>query len=285
MSDETQVASEADGVIDVVEGEEGAEEVVDTGAGEGEGAADDDNEMVISIGDEELPQDQEAGAPEWVRELRRNNAANKKRIKELEDQIAQGSIKVKPALGEKPTLEGCDYDAEQFEQRLTAWWEEKRAADREAEDARKRQADAEKSWQDSIARYERAKSELKVADYDSAEESARELFDETQRGIVIHAADNPALLTYAMSKDRARAEKLAAIKDPVQFAFAVAKLEVQLKVTNRKSSAPPPEKAVKGSGSLAAATDGTLDRLRAEAEKSGDYSKVMQYKRQQRAKA
>ena len=69
--------------------------------------------------------------------------------------------------------------------------------------------------------------------------------------------------------------------DPVKFAFAVAKLETQLKVTNRKA-APPPESTVRGTGRVSGAVDSTLERLRADAEKTGDYSKVMQYKRQKR---
>ena len=69
----------------------------------------------------------------------------------------------------------------------------------------------------------------------------------------------------------------------MKFSFAVAKLETQLKVTNRK--APPPEKTVKTGTGRASAVDSTLERLREEAAKTGDMTKVIAYKRQQRAKA
>jgi hypothetical protein len=78
-------------------------------------------------------------------------------------------------------------------------------------------------------------------------------------------------------------KELSSIKDPVKFAFAVAKLETQLKVSNRKA-APPPEKVVKGTGRVSGSVDSTLERLREEAAKSGDMSKVIAYKRQMRAK-
>jgi hypothetical protein len=68
----------------------------------------------------------------------------------------------------------------------------------------------------------------------------------------------------------------------VKFAFAVAKLEKDLKVTNRKA-APPPEKIVSGTGRSSGAVDSTLERLRAEAEKTGNMTKVIQYKAQKRA--
>jgi hypothetical protein len=89
------------------------------------------------------------------------------------------------------------------------------------------------------------------------------------------------LLIYAIGKSTKRAKELAAITDPVKFAFAVAKLETQLKVTNRKAASPP-EKTVQGTGRVSGTVDSTLDRLRAEAEKTGNYSKVMAYKRQKR---
>jgi hypothetical protein len=64
----------------------------------------------------------------------------------------------------------------------------------------------------------------------------------------------------------------------VKFAFAVSKLESQLKVTNRKP-ATTPEKVLTGTGSTSGSVDSTLDKLRAEAEKTGDYTKVTAYKR------
>ena len=64
------------------------------------------------------------------------------------------------------------------------------------------------------------------------------------------------------------------------FAFAVANLEAQLKVTPRKTK-PEPERVISGaSRSLSATTDSHLARLEAEADKTGDRSKIVSYKRQ-----
>ena len=102
----------------------------------------------------------------------------------------------------------------------------------------------------------------------------------TQQGIVLQGAENPALVVYALGKNPSKAKELSSITDPVKFAFAVSKLESQLKVSNRKS-APPPEKVLSGTG-RASAVDSTLERLRADAEKTGDYTKVTAYKRQKK---
>ena len=118
-----------------------------------------------------------------------------------------------------------------------------------------------------------------MRDYEDAEAFALETFNVTQQGIVLQGSDNPALIIYALGKSQKRAKELASIKDPVKFAFAVAKLETQLKVTNRKAAASPERTITSGGGRISGSVDSTLERLREEALKTGDLSKVMAYKR------
>jgi hypothetical protein len=240
-----------------------------------------EDELIVTIGEESPPQEEEKPAPEWVRELRKSHRELQKRNRELEAKLTQDQAPKAPEIGKKPTLEDFDYDAEKFENSLAQWFERKRQAD---EQAAKVQADIEKQqqeWQAKLQGYGKAKAELKVKDYDDAEGIVQESFNTTQQGVILQGADNPALLVYALGKNPKKAKELASISDPVKFAFAIAKLETQLKVTNRKAASPP-EKTVHGTGRVSGAVDSTLDRLRADAEKSGDYSKVMAYKRQKR---
>ena len=240
-----------------------------------------EDELIVTIGEEAPPQEEEKPAPEWVRELRKSHRELQKRNRELEAKLTQDQAPKAPEIGKKPTLEDFDYDAEKFENSLAQWFERKRQAD---EQAAKVQADIEKQqqeWQAKLQGYGKAKAELKVKDYDDAEGIVQESFNTTQQGVILQGADNPALLVYALGKNPKKAKELASISDPVKFAFAIAKLETQLKVTNRKAASPP-EKTVQGTGRVSGTVDSTLDRLRAEAEKSGDYSKVMAYKRQKR---
>lgn len=249
---------------------------------EGEGA---DDEVVVTIG-EEPPASQEeevAKAPEWVRELRKSSREKDRKIRELEDKLkATTGAETKPApLGKKPTLEDHDYDADKFEAALADWYDRKRKADEEAARVEAEQKEAQKAWQAKLDAYGKAKTELKVKDFDDAEATVQEMFSATQQGIMLQGAENPALLVYALGKNPKKLKELSSTTDPVKFAFAVAKLETQLKVTNRKA-APPPEKTVRGTGPVSGTVDSQLERLRAEAEKSGDYSKVMAYRRQKR---
>lgn len=243
---------------------------------------DDDGEedVVISIGEESPPQEEETRAPEWVRELRKANREKERKIRELEAKLNATATETKPvALGKKPTLEDCDYDSDEYENKLTAWYEQKREYDA-AEANAQAQRDAEaKAWQDKLDSYAKARASLKVRDYEDAEAVALDTFNVTQQGIVIQGSENPALLIYALGKNTARAKELASINDPVKFAFAVAKLETQLKVTNRKAAASPERTITSGGGRLSGSVDSTLDRLREEALKTGDLSKVIAYKR------
>ena len=288
QQDDEVVTLEGEEQQDEQTGEQGGESTEQTGeqgqqAGAEEQATEAD-EVVVSIGEESPPQDETAHAPEWVRELRRKNREDQRRIRELEEKLnAKTEAETKPAaLGKKPTLEDHDYDTEKFEQALTAWYDRKRQHDEAAAEAKRQEDAQQKAWQAKLENYGKLKSELKVKDFDDAEAASQEALNVTQQGIIVQGAENPALLMYALGKNPKKAKELSSITDPVKFAFAVAKLETQLKVTNRKAP-PPPEKTVQGTGGTAGAVDSTLERLRAEAEKSGDYTKLLQYKKQKAA--
>ena len=247
----------------------------------------DDDAVVVTIGDEQPPEeDQHTQAPAWVKELRKSQRELQRENRELKAKLQQSAApQAEPAivLGKKPTLEDHDYDVEKFEQSLADWYERKRQADAQAEQARKAQEAQQAAWQEKLNGYQAAKAALKVPDYEDAEHVATETFSVTQQGVMLQGADNPALVIYALGKNPKKAKELAAITDPVKFAFAVAKLESQLKVTNRKAP-PPPEKAIRGTGPVSGAVDSTLERLREEAARTGDMTKVIRYKAEQRRK-
>ena len=245
--------------------------------------AEESDEVVVSIGEESPPPEEEVRAPEWVRELRKANREKERRIRELEARLATTAPENKPVqLGPKPKLEDHDYDAERFEQALDAWHERKRQHDLETERVRQAEQAQHQAWQAKLEGYSKAKAELKVRDYEDAEAIAQEVFSVTQQGVILQGAENPALVVYALGKNPKKAADLAKITDPVKFAFAVARLEKELKVTNRRA-APAPERIIQGTGRSSGAVDSTLERLRAEAEKTGNYTKVLQYKRQKQA--
>ena len=244
----------------------------------------DTDEVVVSIGEEAPPPEEPAHAPEWVRELRKTNRELQRQNRELQSKLQTTTItETKPVtLGPKPKLEDHDYDADKFEEALANWFERKRQADEANAKQEAEVMNQQKAWQAKLDGYGKAKAELRVKDFDDAEAVAQELFNVTQQGVMLQGADNPALVVYALGKNPKKAQELAAIKDPVKFAFAVAKLEKDLKVTNRRA-APPPERVVSGTGRVSGAVDSTLERLREEAARTGNMTKVIQYKAQKRS--
>lgn len=236
-----------------------------------------EDEIVVSFGDEPA-QEEEKAAPQWVKELRKANREKDRQIRELQAKI-QGAAPAAPKLGKKPSLDDFDYDTDKFEEALTSWYDQKKQVEeieRKAEE--KRKAD-EQAWANRLETYTKAKASLKVSDYEDAEMAVQEAFNQTQQGIIVQGADNPALVVYALGKNPSKLKELSAISDPVAFAFAVAKLETQVKTTSRKPAPPPPERRVSGAAPVSGSIDSTLERLRAEAEKTGNYTKVVQYKR------
>lgn len=252
--------------------------------GDAEQHEEESDEVVVSIGEEAPPAEEEQRAPEWVRELRKANREKERRIRELEAKLqTTAQTENKPvALGPKPKLEEFDYDADRFEQALDAWHERKRQHDLETERVRQAEQTQQQAWQAKLEGYSKAKAELKVRDYEDAEAIAQEVFNVTQQGVILQGADNPALVIYALGKNPKKAAELAKNTDPVKFAFAVAKLEKELKVTNRRA-APAPERVIQGTGRVSGAVDSTLERLREEAARTGNMTKVIQYKAQKRA--
>lgn len=241
-------------------------------------------DIVVSIGEEPPPPEPEP-APEWVRELRKSHRELQKRNRELEAQVHQ-TTETNPVvtLGAKPSLEQHDYDTDKYEASLADWYERKRSVDDQQAQARQAEQQQADAWQQQLQGYADAKSKLKVKDYDDAEEVAQQTFNVVQQGVMIQGAEDPALVIYALGKNPKKAKELAQIDDPVKFAFAVAKLESQLKISNRKA-ATRPESKVSATAPIKGAVDSTLERLREEASKSGNMDKVMAYKRAQKQAA
>ena len=223
------------------------------------------------------------------REKSRELTDAKHQIEELRTKIsvpAPPAVNVQTDLaGQKPTLADCDYDADEYATKIEKWVARKREAE-EAEHAKQAEVrKAQAAWQDKLDRYGKAKRELRVRDFEDAESTVEDILSVTQRGIIIHGAKEAAAgIIYALGKSPAKARELAAITDPVEFAFEIADLKKRLTVTTKKAP-PPPEKTVRGSAPSTGAVDQTLERLRAEAMKTGDLTKVRQYQRSQRAKA
>lgn len=286
--DELDTSGEGDGG-DQVEGE-GA----DT-----EGADTDDDETVITLGGdaavEEVEEAEAAQAPAWVRDVRKTNKELVRKMREQEAEISRlkggGSAGTAPAqivVGDEPTFEGeGEYDPEKYKAALLAWNKRKSDADAQERTRTEARSTEEKAWRTRVDAVEGAAAKLKVRDPEGALLAFEGSFSVLQRGIIMGAPEDAATsaaLRYALGMNPARAKALAAIADPIKFAMKLNDEIREMKVNTRKP-APVPERRISGNVAGAAAVDNTLNRLREEAAKTGNHSKVIAYKNDQRKKA
>lgn len=282
VTDDAQVDVEAQGVT---ANEDQQKAQADDQAEPKGQAEDDEGEFFVAIGDKEPEPDEEGDeAPEWVKRLRKDNREMKRKLRKAEAELAarQAPTRDEP-LPSKPKLADLDYDEDKFDKAIDEWHGKKLAHENRLAE-RQRQADAQKEVvQKRYSAYNAGKAELsaQVRDFDDAEDLVTELISTERQNVILLGADNPALLVYAIGRNPEEAKRLSEIENDAQFAFQVAKLESKLK-TGRKKAPPAPERKISGSANGAGAMDTTLERLRAEAAKTGDMSKVMAHRKQMR---
>jgi hypothetical protein len=254
--------------------------------GEAPAPTEEPESVIVTFGEDPAAHEEEHKAPEWVRELRKAHRETLKEKRKLEERLREYEQAKTPevAVGPKPTLEGCEWDPERYEEDLTRWYETKRKKDEAEAKAKAQEEEQARAWQARVEDYGKAKTSLEVDDFEEAESEVFTTLSQVQQGILIQGCTNPAQMVYALGKSPAKAKELASITDPVKFAFAAAKLEAQIKMAKR-TPIPPPEKVPQATGrNISGTVDSTLERLREEAARSGDYTKVTAYKRQIRDK-
>lgn len=269
-ADEDTLSEEGDGGIEA--------------SGEGEGG-ESEGQLVIGFEGEDEPEgqaDAQRAPSSWVTELRKRDREKAARIRELERKLAAAAPSSAPVVGPEPTFEDCGNDPAVYRDKLSAWTARKAAADAEAKRQRDEQEAQARTWTQRLARVDAEEARLGVAGADDAREAFMSQLSDLQRAIIMHAYEDPQLtakLRYAIGRSPTELARLAAIQDPTRFAVAIAELRQKMK-TNRKGPAPKPETRVRpgtpgaGAGS---AVDNQLERLRAEAERTRDQTKVIAY--------
>ena len=292
QGDEPGEGEEGEGSDDAGTGDDADGELVVT-IGDEDPATDEDAEAAIeeSLGDDQLKRNAFARMRIEAKDLKRQTRDQAQRLRELEAQLA--TAKPAPAaieVGKEP--DPADYEmweadqAAKFKADLLSWTQRKAQADAQRANQERAEQEQNQRWQARLADVDKAGAVLKDAKV--AAETFQETFSPLQMGIILGGPDDAktsAWLRHALGSNPTKAKELAKIQDPVKFAFAIAKLEGQLKTTTRKS-APAPDTVVRsGAGKGATAVENTLEKLREEARKTGDYTKVTAHKRAQADKA
>lgn len=256
---------------------------------------DDNDELVITLGDAPPPgaddgeQQDDTAAPTWVKELRKTNRELARKLKEAETKASaqqqQQQEPEAPTVGERPTLESSNYDEDDFNAALEKWFTDKQKV-ADYQQAQQRKVDEAKAGQQKVMDdYSQAAKKLKVPDFKASEDTVIEFLSADQQGLILNGADDPAKLVYVLGRHPDKLKAIASITNPVKFAFAVSKLEGEIKVSKRDKPAPESGRVTNSAGTVRNnGTDKTLERLEREADASGDRSKVQQYQRSLKGK-
>jgi hypothetical protein len=279
VEDDEPVADAEEGVTSQAEGADAGGHADPAAETTEASASDDDGDgFTISIGDEPPAQPQDdATAPDWVRELRKNQQKLIRENRELKSKLDAKTAPPAIVVGDRPTLEGCQFDEEKFVQALDEWHERKLKASDQEKQQKDALAAAEKKQNDLLAAYRKAATALPVKDFDDAEAAVLGDLDTVQQNLLLRAKDHEKLV-YALGKDDKQRARMAAIKDYADFAIEVGRLESKLKVTPRKNI-PQPERRISGSAPGKAIADAELAKLEADAARTGDRTKVAAYYR------
>ena len=138
------------------------------------------------------------------------------------------------------------------------------------------------SYNHDLEAYTARKATIGVPDYEEAEATVVAALSLEQQAVALQAANDPAALVVALSRSPAKLAEIAKIDNPWKLSAAIAKLEGSVKVVTRKKG-PALDRPTKGSASMAVSTDDKLAQLEKEAEKTGDRSKIVAYKRELKA--
>lgn len=241
----------------------------------------DEDEIEVSFGDEATPASSEGADSKLVRQLRAE-------IRKRDADLAAARRPPQPEaieVGEEPTLAEFDYDEPAYKAALVKHMAAVAKAEKAKAKGDQESKALEASYVAKFASYQTAKTALGARDFKTAETEVEAALSQVQQNAILLASKDPAKVVYALGKHPEKLKALAAIKHPIEFAAEVARMESSVKIANRRR-APEPEGTKRGSASLApVGEDKQLAKLEAEADRTGDRTKIREYRESQKARA
>jgi len=243
---------------------------------------DDDDQDVIEYAGAAL--DRGEDEPEGVRSLRAELKRERAARKEAERRAGGGESDV----GEKPTLEGCDYDEDRYDRERDAWKERKRQADEAADE----QEQLGRAVSDDIAEahraYEQQRSGLRLAGYDAANDRVTAaLPDVILNALNIAAGGKAAAVRFYLGTHEDELAKIKALNpkkatDWFRAAGMIGAMAEKINVS-RKPTTTPVERRPGATGGSSSGTR-SLDTALARASKTGNVNDIMREMRRTQEK-
>lgn len=212
-------------------------------------------------------------APEWVKKVREENRELKRQQREWQQQQGQAQ---QQGLREKPTLDGHEYDEDSYQEDYAAWFAEKTQHDTQMQAERAKYQKYDDTYKQSVDEVR-----AKVPEYDEIEQSIVDVLPPQRQAMIKMMVDNPARMVVALGKSPSKLQALSELDD-MQFAKQIVLMEQSMANVKRNPSKPKPTShkldGVAGGG------DSQLAKLEAAADKTGDRSAIVAYRKKMRNK-
>lgn len=262
--------------LDLEEGEQGDLDADEGGEGGDEGDDDD-----VGFVDDDEDGGEGDDLPKRLR-ARINEQGHV--IATMSRRLAEQSETSRPAaieVGDRPTLEGCDYDEDRLATETDAWIDRKLAA---AQQERDTPRTAEDEARADVERYEASITKLPYADAAEMVGKARAGLTPAQEFMISQACSEPGKLLHALGRHPQKLAELVSVKNPAKFIAKAVTLEANMKSGSNRRQAPQPERIPRGNAAPKSA-DKEEARLEKEADRTGDRTALQAYRRQKREKA
>ncbi len=231
----------------------------------------------VTFGDE--PEDDTA--PDLPKRLRDIIKERDKELAILRRRDAEAAELRKPQpidVGEEPTMESCDWDDDKFKAEWGAWKERSVRA----ELAPVQEDDLAAQAKKDVERLNTGLATLAYSDAADMTATAKAALTPQQEFSIATVAKDPATLIYALGKNPAKLAALTAETNPIRFIAAVARMEDSMRVG--KKAVPNPEHIPQGDA-MPKSADKQLAKLEAEANRTGNRTALIAYRKKLAAKA
>jgi hypothetical protein len=239
----------------------------------------DAGEEEIGFGEEAEDEGDPADLPKRLRnEIRERDRA----IAALSRRAADAEERAKPVpveVGARPRLEDFDYDEEKFDAAVDEWSDRKVQAQLAQ---RQQPTSAEDEARQDVQRYEASVSGLTFSDASEVISDVRASLTPQQEYMIASVSADAGKLLYALGRNPSKLRELVGVTNPAKFIAKVALMEASMTV--RKKSAPNPERIPQGNA-MPKGADKELARLEKEAERTGNRTALIAYRRKLREAA
>lgn len=211
-----------------------------------------------------------------IRDFRKRDREKDRRIAELERQIAPKQIEV----GVRPALADFDYDEDGYAEALDAWNDRKAKKAEQDRASEERKAAEAKVWGEFEDGYRTEVAKLNVPNFDEAESEVADALPREVMALILRTK-KPGLIL-ALRNSPGKLAELSKL-NLADAALMLGGLAERLQMGTRRP--PDPDRPLRGNIAPMRSADKELARLEKEAARTGDRTKLAEYRRKLKPKA